>query len=96
MIPEAKPDVTCGILSEYTITLDIETDTYLQNVRIHILDYRVDYDDNYFDMDAGTHRRVVLHLHENIGIEDTVIYIEGGNFERIVIPVSEIKHENYK
>lgn len=96
VIPKAKPDVRCEFISDYIITIDIETDLYLRNIRIHILDYRVDYSDNYFDMDAGTHKQVFLHLHTNVGIENTVIYIEGENIERSVIPVSGIKHENYK
>ena len=56
-----------------------------------MLDIRADYDDNYFDMDAGTQRTVAIDLIEPDALEDAALYIEGENVKRIVLPLANVR-----
>jgi beta-mannosidase len=71
------------------ITLSLKTDYYARNVRVNILDKRADYNDNYFEMDAGSEKDITISLRDTTGIENTVLYIEGENVSRITVPLAE-------
>lgn len=74
------------------IVLVLKTEHYARNVRLNILDKRANYSDNYFEMDAGTEKKIRVSLHDASGIENTVLYIEGENVSRITKSLAMEEH----
>lgn len=55
-----------------------------------MLDYSADYSDNYFDLDAKSAKKYFVDLADTENIENTVLYIEGENIDRLVFPICEL------
>ena len=72
------------------IILDFQAFTYIRSIRIHVLDYSADYSDNYFDLDAKSAKKIFVDLADTENIENTVLYIEGENIDRLVFPICEL------
>jgi beta-mannosidase len=70
--------------------ITLKTESYARNIRLNILDHKASYEDNYFDMDAGTEKTVCIRLKDMKDIEDKLIYVEGENVERTVITIAEV------
>lgn len=74
---------------ELAVTLRAER--YARHVRLHILDRRASYSDNYFELDAGQEKRVAISLYDDLaGLEDTVLYVEAENAARTTLPLASL------
>lgn len=74
--------------SQDCLTVCLRADTYLRNVRLNILDTMAYYEDNYFDMDPGVERRIVVRpWNADDALQDRALYIEAENIPRMVLPI---------
>lgn len=63
---------------------------FARNVRLNILDVPADYSDNYFDMDAGEEKEIVitpLFCADEERLRKTVLYAEAENQKRFIVPL---------
>lgn len=86
--PSCKLEVLTVVKKGLHIFLAVHAASYARSVRINLLDIQADYSDNYFDLDAGETKEIQIDLRNSYGIEDTVLYLEGENFERVVLPIA--------
>jgi beta-mannosidase len=89
-LPQARLRIADARLSGAQLKLWLRTEGYARNVRINLMDVRADYSDNYFDMDAGAERCISIDLWEAGALRDRVVYIEGENVERLVLPLASV------
>lgn len=66
------------------LVVELQTHNFARHVRLNILDQKAVYADNYFDMPAGTVKRVRIRLTDSAQVEDKLLYIECENQPRIV------------
>lgn len=83
--------VVKACLNEDKIYVTLKTEHYARNVRFNILDQKASFEDNYFDMDAGSERTVTIKIKDSENINDKVLYIEGENVERTVIELAALQ-----
>lgn len=93
LYPETKLCITSMSREQNKIELRLYTEKFARCVRVNILDCRADYSDNYFDMDAGMRKHLVIDVLESEGLEDSLLYIEGENMERLTFALAEIRCE---
>ena len=86
-LKDANLRIVKATLEKSQIKMTLVTEHFARSVRINILDTRADYSDNYFEMDAYSDKEITVNLHNAIDIENTVIYIEGENIHRIILPI---------
>lgn len=74
------------------IFITIKTDRYARNIRLNVLDVDVRYEDNYFDMDAGTEKTLKLRINncKCNDIASKLLYIEGENVKRTIYPLYKL------
>lgn len=70
-----------------SIAITLESDRYARCVRLNMLDVRADYSDNYFDIDPGEQRQVLIELPDGPVAREQVLYVEGENLPRMVVPL---------
>lgn len=73
-----------------SILLQITAHTFIRNMRLHILDQRADYEDNYFNLPANSTKTVRISFPDHENLLDRTLYLEAENISRIVLPLAEI------
>lgn len=76
------------------IRLTLESDHYARCVRLNMLDIRADYSDNYFDIDPGQQRQILIELPDGPVPREQVLYMEGENLSRVVIPLPPLTQQS--
>lgn len=74
------------------IYITLKTDRFARNIRLNVLDVDVRYEDNYFDMDAGTEKTLKLKI-KNIDYNkllSKLLYIDGENIKRVTYNLSKL------
>ena len=92
-LPDAGLTVAQCIREDARLTLRLQAERYARHVRLNLLDRRADYSDNYFDLDAGGSKVVTVDLSSCEGLMDTVLYLEGENVPRMVVPLAPLMRE---
>lgn len=92
-LPDAGLTVAQCVLADTRLTLRLQAERYARHIRLNLLDRRADYSDNYFDLDAGGSMVATIDLPSCEGLMDTVLYLEGENVPRMVVPLAPLMME---
>jgi len=75
-----------------TVRVKLRAETYLHTVRVDIPDTLADYSDNYFDMDPGTEREIVIRVHRAAcPLEEALLQVRPWNGGDCVIPLGDVE-----
>jgi len=74
----------------HCLSISLRAEKYARSVRLNILDQEAFYEDNYFDMDANSERMIRISLCNEEDIKEKLLYIEGKNVDRIVLPLYKL------
>lgn len=89
-LEEAGVTVTQTRREGEAFTVRLRAERFARNVRLHILDCRARYSDNYFDLDAGQERELIVTVRPGQDWRSAALYVEGENVKRQVLPLARI------